>query len=247
MLVTLRSILREMHEARLKSDFVSFITHELKTPLSSIRMFTDTLLMGRAGTDGDRRRCIELIDSEATRLAQLIHRVLQFASIERSQHRFHFESCEMSAVVDDAIKLFREHNADADVEIEVNQAQHISHIRMDRSAIIEVLLNLLSNAEKYSRGSPQRIVVNLRESIDHIAVDVVDNGIGISKRDQRRIFEKFFRAQDYLTREVEGTGLGLSFARYIARIHNGDIKVSSIVGHGSTFTLELKKDQVLAE
>jgi two-component system phosphate regulon sensor histidine kinase PhoR len=177
----------------------------------------------------------------------LIHRVLQFASIERSQHRFQFASSEMPAVVDEAVKLFREHSPDADIEIEVNQAQHISRIRMDRSAIIEVFLNLLSNAEKYSRGSPRRIVVNLRETIDHIAVDVVDNGIGISKRDQRRIFEKFFRAQDYLTREVEGTGLGLSFARYIARIHKGDIKVSSTPGYGSTFTLELKKDQVLAE
>ncbi len=118
---------------------------------------------------------------------------------------------------------------------------------MDQSAMIELLLNLLSNAYKYTRDSKRKIVINLRESIDNIFVEVVDFGIGIPKREQRKIFEKFYRAQDYLTRDIEGSGLGLTFAKYIAKVHNGDIKVTSAVNQGSTFTLELRKNQVLSE
>jgi signal transduction histidine kinase len=117
---------------------------------------------------------------------------------------------------------------------------------MDRPAMVELVLNLLSNAAKYSPRE-EKIVLNLRESIDEITLEVIDRGIGIRKRDQRRVFDKFYRADDLLTREVEGYGLGLSFARYIARQHKGVIKVSSQLNSGSTFTLQLKKLDVLAE
>jgi signal transduction histidine kinase len=130
--------------------------------------------------------------------------------------------------------------------VEVNSVQRISKIKMDRPAMIELLLNLLSNAAKYSEAD-KRIVINVRESIDDISVEVVDDGIGIRKRDQKKIFEKFYRADDYLTRDVEGTGLGLAFARYVAKVHNGDIKVASQLNGGSSFTLQLKKTHVLAE
>lgn len=246
-LITIRVVHQEMQLARLKSDFVSFVTHELKTPLTAIRMFTETLLMGRGGDARGTRRCIEMIDREASRLSRLIQSILEYSKIETGQQVFRFAPGEMPDVVSEAVEIFRQHNPDHQLEIEINQAQHISNIRMDRSALVELFLNLLSNAYKYSQGERKRIVINLRESIDHISVDVVDNGIGISRRDQKKIFDKFFRASDYLTRQIEGTGLGLSFARYIARVHNGDIKVVSAPGQGSTFTLEILKNQIQAE
>jgi signal transduction histidine kinase len=245
--LTLRSVLREMRVTKLKSDFVGFVTHELKTPLTAIRMFVETLLLDRVANEEERRRSLELIDQEAMRLTRLIEQILEFSKIERRQKTFQFLSEDMSQVVDEAVGIFLEHNRESGCEIEVNKAQdHISRIKMDRAAMVELILNLLSNALKYSRDS-RKIVLNVRESINDITVEVVDRGIGIPKREQKKIFEQFYRAEDYLTREIEGTGLGLTFARYIAKVHGGDIKVSSAVNQGSTFTLELRKNQILAE
>jgi signal transduction histidine kinase len=244
--ITLRSVLREMRTARIKSDFVSFISHELKTPLTSIRMFTETLLAGRVDDEEESRFCISMIDKESERLSKLIDQVLEFSRIEKHQKEFRFASCNMEDIVKEAVKLFQAHSRADPREVEVNAVQRISKIKMDRAAMVELFLNLLSNAAKYStRG--KKITVNLRESIDDISVEVVDQGVGIRKRDQKKIFDKFFRAEDYLTREVEGTGLGLTFARYIAKVHNGDIRVSSQPQTGSTFTVHLRKSQVLAE
>lgn len=244
--LTLRAVLREMQTARLKSDFVSFIGHELKTPLASIRMFAETLLDGRVRDDEERRTCLELIDQESDRLSQLIEKVLEYSRLERHQKVFQFTSCSMEDLVHEAVRLFQEHNHGQPREIEVTSVQRISKTRMDRAAMVELLLNLLSNAAKYSPAS-KKIAVNVRETMDDISVEVIDQGVGIRKREQKRIFEEFYRGDDYLTREVEGTGLGLTFARYIARVHGGDIKVSSALNAGSTFTLQVKKTHVLAE
>ncbi|HZN57262.1 MAG TPA: HAMP domain-containing sensor histidine kinase [Planctomycetota bacterium] len=245
-LFSLWHVLREMRTARQKSDFVSFITHELKTPLTAIRTLTDTMLGGKTDSEEENHYCLQLIGSETDRLAKLVEQVLEYSKIERKEKRFQFASCSMEEVVQEAVRIFQDHNRLQPRDIEINTAQSISKIKMDRAAMIELLLNLLSNAAKYS-GKDKRIVINLRESINDICVDVVDRGVGIRKRDQKKIFERFFRAEDYLTRDVEGTGLGLTFARYIAKVHNGEIRVSSQVAAGSTFTLQLRKTHVLAE
>ena len=246
-MVTVRSIMEEMQLSKMKTDFLSFVSHELKTPLTAIRMFAEMLMLERAGGEKDRRKCVEMIDKEAERLHRLIEQLLEFSRIQSHQQVFNFTTCDMSEVVEEAVEIFRDQNQDDGVNIVVNQAQHISKIRMDRSAMIELILNLVSNAHKYSKGRKNEIIINLKESIDDIFVEVTDFGMGIPKGEQRKIFEKFYRAQDYLTRDIEGTGLGLTFAKYIAKVHNGEIKVSSVVDQGSTFTLELRKNQVLAE
>ncbi len=243
---TLRSVMRELQTARLKTDFVSFVTHELKTPLTAIRMYAETMLEGRVSGESDQRMCVQIIDQESQRLMHLIDQILEYSKLERRQKEFQFVSCDMLEVVGEAARIFHDHNQDQPRSVEINSAQHISKIRMDRAAMIELFLNLLSNAAKYS--SPDKIiVVNLRESITEISVEVVDQGVGIRKRDQKKIFERFYRADDYLTRDVDGTGLGLAFARFIAKVHNGDIKVTSQFGGGSSFTLCLRKTHVLAE
>ena len=246
-MVTVRSIMQEMQLSKMKTDFLSFVSHELKTPLTAIRMFAETLMMERAGGEEDQRKCVEMIDKEAARLHRLIEHILELSRIQSHRQVFHFTSCAMSDVVKDAVKIFRDQNQDEGLDIVVNQAQPISKIRMDRSAMVELIRNLVSNAYKYSKGRKKKIVISLKESIDDIFVEVTDFGMGIPKSEQRKIFDKFYRAQDYLTRDIEGTGLGLTFAKYIAKVHNGEIKVSSVLDQGSTFTLELRKNQVLAE
>ena len=243
---TLRYVLRETRTARLKSDFVSFISHELKTPLAAIKMFTETLREGRVSGEEEQQECLELIERESDRLSSLIDKVLAYSKVESEQKAFQFGSCNMAEVVDEAIRLFHAHTTDRPRELKLFSVQDISNIQMDRASMIEVVLNLLSNADKYSPRDTE-IVVNIRETVDDITVEVVDKGVGIPKRDHRRIFEKFFRSDDLLTREVEGTGLGLAFSRYIAKVHNGDIRVSSQPESGSVFTLQLKKTHVLAE
>ena len=243
---TLRYVLRETRTARLKSDFVSFISHELKTPLAAIKMFTETLREGRVSGEEEQQECLELIERESDRLSSLIDKVLAYSKVESEQKAFQFGSCNMAEVVDEAISLFHAHTSDRPREVKLHSVQDISNIQMDRASMIEVVLNLLSNAAKYS-PSETEIIVNIRETVDEITVEVVDKGVGIPKRDHRRIFEKFFRSDDLLTREVEGTGLGLAFSRYIAKVHNGDIRVSSQPESGSVFTLQLKKTHVLAE
>ena len=243
---TLRYVLRETRTARLKSDFVSFISHELKTPLAAIKMFTETLREGRVSGEEEQQECLELIERESDRLSSLIDKVLAYSKVESEQKAFQFGSCNMAEVVDEAVSLFHAHTSDRPREIKLHSVQDISNIQMDRASMIEVVLNLLSNAAKYS-PSETDIIVNIRETVDEITVEVVDKGVGIPKRDHRRIFEKFFRSDDLLTREVEGTGLGLAFSRYIAKVHNGDIRVSSQPESGSVFTLQLKKTHVLAE
>lgn len=245
-LFTVRSVLREMRTARLKTDFVSFISHELKTPLTSVRMFTETILSGRVENEEEQKFCIQMIDQESERLSKLVEQILEYSKIESREKEFRFVSCDMESVVREAARIFQDRNRQDPRDVEVNAVQRISKIKMDRASMIELFLNLYSNAAKYSqKGS--KITVNLRESIDDISVDVIDQGVGIRKRDHKRIFDKFYRADDYLTREVEGTGLGLTFARYIAKVHNGELKVSSQVNAGSCFTLQIRKTDVLAE
>lgn len=242
---TLRYILRELETARLKTDFVSFVTHELKTPLTAIRMYAETMADDRLEDQADRDICIRMIDQESRRLSKLIDQILEYSKIERRQKKFQFTSCSMIEVIEQSVQIFHDHSAENKREVEVNAAQHVSKMRMDRAAMIELLLNLLNNAAKYS-APETKITVNLRESISEIAVEVVDRGVGIRKRDQKRIFDRFYRSDDYLTRDVDGTGLGLTFARYIAKVHSGDIRVSSQLGGGSSFTLVLRKTTVLA-
>ena len=245
-LFTLRYTLRELETARLKTDFVSFVTHELKTPLTSIRMYAETVLDGRVDDESDRATCLRMIDQESQRLSKLIDQVLEYSRIEKHQKKFRFTSCSMVDVVRETLKIFHDHNRENPRVVEVNAAQHISKTRVDKASMIELLLNLLTNAAKYSPPDT-RITVNVRESVSEISVEVIDRGVGIRKRDQKRIFDRFYRAEDYLTRDVDGTGLGLTFSRYIAKVHNGEIRVSSQLGGGSSFTLVLRKTHVLAE
>ncbi|MHC4828957.1 MAG: sensor histidine kinase [Planctomycetota bacterium] len=252
------AIRKEMLEAQLKSGFVTTVTHELKTPLTSIGMFAEMLLMGRVEDEAEEKECLEIIVKETGRLSRLIDRVLTFSKIEANKKRFELRLTDLRRLCEETIELFQRQMRGGNQEftVELNLIHDLDEVLCDRPAIEEVLLNLLHNAYKYggrglaaSRTShdpegeppPTRIQMAITKRRGWVEVSVRDWGIGVGRRDRRRIFGKFYRANDVLTRDVEGSGIGLTLARSIARAHRGDITVRSKLGHGSTFSLWLPR------
>ncbi len=239
-IVTYISVTRTMRAAELKSDFVSNVTHELKTPLTSIRMFAETLYDGRVKDEDDAKECLETIVAESERLTRLIDKVLDFRAIEKGRRKFDFRVADLREVILGALQTFRRQMRGCEATVYVNIPRDLPHLRMDPDAIGEVLLNLLTNAYKYSRPEDRRIWVGAQVNKENVRISVEDRGIGIHKRELKAIFEKFYRVDDLLSREVDGTGLGLTISRHVAEAHGGTIEVESKEGKGSKFTLVLK-------
>jgi signal transduction histidine kinase len=229
-----------MKIARMQSDFVSNVTHELKTPLTSIQMFVETLQKGRVKDKEEEKECLDIISNEAQRLSRLIERVLTFARLERGMREFHFRWVKVGELIRSTIAVLRTQVSHERIKMQIRIEKDLPDVYVDPDAIREVLLNLLSNAVKYSKGE-KRIHVVARQAVKNIYIDVIDFGIGISKLEKKKIFEKFYRSDSRLAREIEGTGLGLTISMQIALGHGGDIKVHSRKGEGSIFTLVIRK------
>ena len=236
-LMVVHLILREASEARKKVDFVSNVTHELKTPLTSIRMFVETLKLGRAKSEEQMNACLDVIMTETDRLGALIDHVLSFSKVENQVKKYNFQEANLPTVVRDTISLFRAQMAGTDGEIRLKILPGVpSQSFFDKDAIREVLLNLLSNAIKYS-GDDKFVTVMVGIDRNDLFIEVADRGIGIPSEDQARIFEKFFRVDQALSRKVDGTGLGLAICKEIVQAHGGRITLESVWGKGSRFTV----------
>jgi signal transduction histidine kinase len=229
---------RQLTLARQKTDFVSNVSHELKTPLTSIRMFSEMLAEGRVEDDGKRRQFLGIITAEAARLTRLINNVLDFARLERGEKKYRFESCEATEWVRETLESYRPHLEASGFTLRACLPGGTACLRADRDALAQVLVNLLSNAEKYSGDAREiEVQVELRESA--VRVRVLDRGLGVPRGQEEMIFEKFHRAHDSLASGIQGSGLGLTLARQIARQHGGDIHYEAREGGGSCFVLEL--------
>jgi signal transduction histidine kinase len=232
--LTARVVMREVKLAKLKSGFVSNVTHELKTPLTSIRMFADVLRAGQVTDEKEQRECLDVIGQETDRLSALIQKVLDFGRSESPRPRFRWVMDSLTPVVQREVERFRRSTG---VELEI--AVNLPAVVHDPDAFSEVVSNLLSNAYKYSPPQDRFIRVTLGPQRGRVVLAVEDNGPGVNPRERRKIFEQFYRADDLLTREVEGTGLGLSIVRNIVRAHGGRIGVEDREGGGSRFTVVL--------
>lgn len=236
-LMVVHMILRESSEARKKVDFVSNVTHELKTPLTSIRMFVETLKLGRVKSPEQQAACLDVIMNETDRLGALIDHVLSFSKVENQVKKYNFQLANLPAVVRDTISLFRAQMTGADGEIRLKILPGVpSEAMFDKDAIREVLLNLLSNAIKYS-GDDKFVTVMVGIDRNDLFMEVADRGIGIPAEDQSRVFEKFYRVDQALSRKVDGTGLGLAICKEIVQAHDGRITLESVWGKGSRFTV----------
>jgi two-component system phosphate regulon sensor histidine kinase PhoR len=229
---------REANLSQLQSDFVSKVSHELKTPLTSIRMFTETLRL-RHGDPEIERKCIDALGKESLRLQTLIDRLLEWGRMESGRRLFVKRETDASKIIEAAIQSFEPVRERRDVEIEVQVPPGLPPMYADHDALVDAVVNLLSNAYKYG-GDPRKITVSASSSADNkVRISVADNGHGIERAEHKRIFQKFYRVDDRLAREREGSGLGLSIVEHIVRAHGGHVELESERGHGAKFSLVL--------
>ena len=231
----------ELKLARQKTDFVSNVSHELKTPLTSIRMFSELLAEGRVTDAGKQRSYLNIISAEAARLARLINNVLDFSRMERGEKKYNFQPCDLVAVVQAAAETFRPHLEANGFQFDCALPEAPVAVRGDADALSQIVVNLLSNAEKYSNGQKEiSMQLTLQQSpLPFVEIKVQDRGSGVPRGSEEKIFEKFYRAHDALSSGVQGSGLGLTIARQIARAHGGDVVYESRDGGGSCFILRL--------
>jgi len=237
-ILTHRNIAREMALARLKSDFVSNVSHELRTPLSLIRLYAETLEMGRLTSPEKYHEYYAIIRKESERLSALINNILDFSRIEAGRKEYDFRETDMRELVHNTLESYRYQIEQNGFAFEERIADDVPPLRVDREAMARSLLNLVNNALKYSQDR-KFIGVNLFRDNGLVKLEVEDHGIGIPASEQSKIFEKFYRVGDPLVHNTKGSGLGLSLVRHIVQAHGGEVMVDSAPGRGSKFTITL--------
>jgi len=233
-----RSVRKEVELARLKSDFVSNVSHELRTPLSLIWLYAETLELGRIKTREKKEEYYRIIRKESERLTALINNILDFSRIEAGRKEYDFRETDIAELVRNTLDSYRYQIEQQGFAFEQRIDSDIPAINVDREAIARALVNLVNNALKYS-GDEKFLGVKLYRANGVLKLEVVDHGIGIARRDQSKIFEKFYRTCDPLVHNTKGSGLGLSLVRHITHAHGGEVEVESAPGKGSKFTLSL--------
>jgi len=233
-----RDIRRDFALSNLRSQFVASVSHELKTPLTAIRMFAETLRMRPDGDPAVRAEYLDTIVNESERLSRLVDNVLDFSKIEQGRKLYHFQETSIAAVIDCAVRAARYPLGQADIELRVTAASDLPALRADADALQQAVLNLLTNAMKYSNGC-RHIDLDARHDHDAVIIAVRDYGVGISEEHQPRIFERFYRVPSPENQHVPGAGLGLTLVAHIAKAHGGEVLLESQPGAGSIFSLRL--------
>ncbi len=231
---------------RMKDDFISTVTHELRTPLTSIRAFSEILRDNPRLDENQRGKFLGIVIKESERLTRLINQVLDLSKIESGNAEWHSSEIDMREVVDDAVAAVSQVFKENAVQLDIDLSRELPTIVADRDRLMQVMLNLLSNAAKFCRQPGGQVKVTLVRQDGFVRVDVADNGIGISVSDQEVIFEKFRQVGDTLTNRPQGTGLGLPICRQIISHFGGRLWVQSEPGRGATFSFTLPFEQAQA-
>lgn len=224
----------------LKSYFISSVSHELRMPLTSIRMFAETLRSSKRLSPRKKREYLGIIEGESERLSRLIGNVLDFAKIEKGLKEYNFKTIDLTRCIRTAAQAMAYQVAQHKGSLSVRIPRTLPPLEADPDALEEALLNLLSNALKYS-GTRKEIVLKAFSSPSAVTIMIADKGFGIPKEELPNIFDKFYRVRDERTRQVGGTGLGLALVKHIVEAHRGTIGVTSTVGRGTTFTITLPR------
>jgi signal transduction histidine kinase len=238
LVLTKHIVSKEMALARLKSDFVSNVSHELRTPLALIRLYAETLELGRITTQEKKQEYYRIIRKESERLTALINNILDFSRIEAGRKEYEFRETDIAELVHNTLDSYRYQIEQQGFAFEESIDSSLPKVYVDREAIARALVNLVNNALKYS-ADEKFLGVKLYRENGVVRLEVADRGIGITRREQSKIFEKFYRTGDPLVHNTKGSGLGLSLVRHITQAHGGEIAVESAPGKGSKFTLSL--------
>ena len=233
-----KTIVSQSKLNRLKNDFIATVTHELKTPLASMRVLVDTLLEGRYRNQQQVTEYLQLVSTENARLSRLIDNFLTFSRMERNKKAFQIAQADPAQITHAAAEAVKTKLSNGRCHFVVNIDQNLPPITADHDAMVTVLVNLLDNAYKYSYDD-KNIELQVTAANGFVEFRVRDNGIGLSRRSIKKIFTKFYQVDRSLSRRTGGCGLGLSIAKFIVDAHKGSISVESKLDHGSTFTVRL--------
>ncbi len=234
--LTARLVKRELDVARMQADFAANVSHELRSPITHIRVQGESLMFDLMDDEEEKEEAYVSIVRESERLSRLVDNVLDFAAIERGAKRYALREDDIGGAVSRAIDSVRSAQEVRDKELDVDLPDDLPHVFFDSDAVAQCVINLVSNAAKYSSEGGW-IGVRGRRVEGGVEIAISDRGIGIAAHDLRQIFEPFYRSRDAMARRRKGTGIGLTITRYIMRAHGGDVQVQSRPGHGSTFTL----------
>jgi len=233
-----RDLQRELRLSELRSQFVASVSHELKTPLTAIRMFAETLSVNDAQDVATRRQYLDTIVSETERLTRLLNNVLDFSKIERGQKQYRLTPTPLAEVVERSVRTLEYPLAQSGFRLQLETVADLPPIAVDGDAIEQAVLNLLTNAMKYS-GVSRDIDLRLCRRNGDAVIEVKDRGVGLLPAHRARVVEKFYRAPTTENAGIPGTGLGLTLVDYIARAHGGRLEIESEAGRGSTFAIHL--------
>jgi signal transduction histidine kinase len=242
-ILILRDIRREKHLARLRSDFISNVTHELKTPLTSIRMYAESLMMGRVKSDQVQKEYLSVVVNETDRLKRMINNILEFSKMEKGKPEYHFINSNLASILNASIQEMNYWLEKEGFDI-VTELDEKIFAEVDPEKMKQAIGNLLSNAIKYSTDT-KRILIRLFQKSGHICIEVEDRGIGIPEDKLSRIFEEFYRIEQ--KESISGTGLGLTVVKEIIQAHNCTISVTSKPGKGSKFVITLNQQAEKSE
>ncbi|HEX8144585.1 MAG TPA: HAMP domain-containing sensor histidine kinase [Pyrinomonadaceae bacterium] len=234
----IRATDREARLAEAKSNFVSNVSHELKTPLSLISLFSEILELGRVNDEEKKTEYYRIIRHESGRLNKMIDNILDFSKIEAGRKTYDFADGDMAEVIDDVLSSYHHQIINSGFDIQTNIRRDLPPVLIDREAMAQAISNLLDNAIKYS-GKVKQLTITTETLGSALSIEIADRGIGIPRAEQAKIFEKFYRVGNGLVHDVKGSGLGLSLVKHIVEAHKGTISVESEVGQGSRFTILL--------
>jgi signal transduction histidine kinase len=233
-----QAVRKQIRLNKMKNDFIATVSHELKTPLASMRVLVDTLLEGNIKDENQTEEYLRMTAKENERLSRMIDNFLSFSRMERNKKAFTIAPADAAAIARDAAEAVKAKFAAHNCQFTVDVDSTLPEVSADHDAMVTILVNLLDNACKYS-GDVKQITLKVFAEIDSVCFAVSDNGIGLARRHLRRIFDSFYQVDNSLARKAEGCGLGLSIVKFIVDAHKGKVSVESKLGKGSTFTVRI--------
>jgi signal transduction histidine kinase len=236
--LAIRSTAKELELAKLKSEFVSTISHDFRTPLTSIRYLAELLMRERVKQDVKKQEYYETIIDESERLNRLVENILDFSKIEAEMKEYRFEKTDISRLTRDVAAQFQRQITGKKFRLETEIPKQMPSVLADKEAISRALFNVLDNALKY-RGQSQKAYLRAWSDEQSVFLEVKDEGIGISREEQKKVFEKFYRIDEAHRINIKGSGIGLTVVTHIIKAHGGKVKLDSEKEKGTKVTLEL--------
>ena len=236
--LTIRAADREARLAQAKSNFVANVSHELKTPLALLSLFSEILELGRVSNEEKKTEYYRIIRHESLRLNKVVDNILDFSKIEAGRKTYNFAEADMAEVIENVLSSYRYQIVNSGFDVQTNIQPDLPAVLIDREAMAQAISNLVDNAIKYS-GEVKQISIKTATRGPDLSIEIADHGIGIPRAEQAKVFEKFYRVGNGLVHDVKGSGLGLSLVKHIVEAHKGAITVESDAGKGSRFTILL--------